>query len=392
MNLDRMKQQQPILGIDHFLQQSAAYKEKRVALVTNNAALTSEGVSNRVALLKNRFTLVKLFSPEHGLTVSGADGAFQNNTIDDLTLLPVISLYGDQLAPAEKDLDDIDIVLFDIPDVGCRFYTYLWTMTYVMESCALFDKQFILADRPNPISGNISLTEGPMPDEKHCSSFIGRWSIPVRHSCTLGELATYFAATKIKSLLLNVIPVTNWQRKQMADEAGWKFIQASPAIQNVNTALLYPGMGLMEGINVNEGRGRDKAFHICGAPWINGPSLQQAFMKKNCAGISCQAYSYEPTEGLYANQYCNGLEFFITDTNSFRPVATGLALLQTIVELYPGHVEERLYKTRANPSGNAHLDKLLGIEHAFIKIKNGETINTDVADIWAPVIQPFLLY
>jgi uncharacterized protein YbbC (DUF1343 family) len=381
-----------IPGIDHFLQQSAVYKEKRIALVTNNAALTSQGVSNREALLKNGFTLVKLFSPEHGLTASGADGAFQNSGMDDLTGLPVISLYGDQLAPAEKDLDDTDIVLFDIPDVGCRFYTYLWTMTHVMESCASFHKQFIVADRSNPISGNISLAEGPMLDEKNCSSFIGRWSIPIRHSCTLGELATYFAATKIKSLQPDVIPLTNWQRNQMADDSGGKFIPTSPAIQNVSTALLYPGMGLLEGINVNEGRGTNSTFRICGAPWIHGPALRQAFMEKGCAAISCQSYSYVPTEGLYANQNCNGLEFFITDANNLRPVEMGLALLQTIIALYPEHVEERLYQTRANPSGHAHLDKLLGIEHAFIKIKNGEIINTDVADSWAPLMQPFLLY
>jgi len=383
---------QLVLGIDDFLQQPATYKGKRVALVTNNAALTSAGISNKEALLKKELKLVKIFSPEHGLTASGADGAFQYDSIDDITGLPVTSLYGDRLAPAERDLDDIDIVLFDIPDVGCRFYTYLWTMTLVMESCALFNKQFIITDRPNPISGNISLAEGPFLDEEHCSSFIGRWSIPVRHSCTLGELARFFAATKMKSFQPDVIPVTNWKRTEMANEPGWKFIPTSPAIQNIESALLYPGMGLLEGINVNEGRGTERAFRICGAPWINGHALQQAFQEKNCAGISCKSYSYTPVEGMFANRYCNGLNFFITNTNSFRPVATGLALLQTLLALYPEQVEERIYSTRANPSGYNHLDKLLGIEQAFIKIKNGKSINTDVTDAWASLIQPFLLY
>ncbi len=385
-------QQQLKSGIDHFLQHPGVNKGNRLALVTNNAAYTSEGVSSRIALLKNGFTLVKLFSPEHGLTASGPDGAFQKNNIDKLTNLPVISLYGDRLAPAEEDLNDIDIVLFDIPDVGCRFYTYLWTMTHVMESCAAFNKQFIVADRPNPIGGNMLQAEGPMLDEKNCSSFIGRWSIPVRHSCTMGELANYFAATKIKSLQLEVIPIRNWQRNQMADESGLKFIPTSPAIQNLNTAILYPGMGLLEGINVNEGRGTNKAFSICGAPWINGFELQQAFMKRNCRGITCQPYSYTPAEGLYASQYCNGLEFLVTDRSSFRPVVTGIALIQTVAALYPEHTEERLYTTHANPSGIAHLDKLLGIKHAFIKIKNGERIFTEIADEWSLLIQPFLLY
>ncbi len=384
---------QPItFGIDHFLLQSTSYQGKRIALVTNNAAFTSRGARSRVALLKNGFELVKLFSPEHGLTASGADGAFQQNSIDELTGLPVISLYGDHFAPTEKDLADIDIVLFDIPDVGCRFYTYLWTMTHVMESCAAFNKPFIITDRPNPISGNMELAEGPMLDEKHYSSFIGRWSIPIRHSCTLGELARYFAATKIKSLDWQVIPVTNWDRNQMADKAGWSFTPTSPAIRDITTALLYPGMGLLEGINVNEGRGTDKPFRVCGAPWINGKYLQEAFMEKNCAGISCQPVSYRPEEGLYAGQDCNGLEFFVTDANSFRPVATGIVLLKSINELYAKRVEGRLYKTLANKAGRGHLDRLVGVENIFLKIKNGDIIKTVVADEWAGRMEPFLLY
>ena len=371
-------------GIDHFLQQTK-HKEKRLALVTNDAALTSQGIKTRIALLKNNFKLIKLFSPEHGLSAAGADGTFVQNSIDRVTGLPVISLYGDHLAPTEKDLENVDIVLFDIPDVGCRFYTYLWTMTYVMESCAASNKLFILLDRPNPVSGNILLAEGPMPDEE-CSSFIGRWNIPIRHSCTFGELATYFAATKIKNFHPEVIRITNWQRNKISAQL---FTPPSPAIQNITTALLYPGMGLLEGINVNEGRGTNP-FNICGAPWINSETLAYAFTQKNCAGIFCKPYSYTPAEGLYAGKNCNGLEFFISDKKTFRPVTAGISLLQAIMALYPAHVKERLYPTRANPAGEAHLDKLLGVQHAFMKIKNGE-INTFVKN-WNNVIDPFLLY
>ena len=376
---------QIIFGIDHFLLQTK-YNDKRIALVTNDAAFTSQGVNTRVALLKNGFTIIKLFSPEHGLTATGADGAFIQSNFDIITGLPVISLYGDTIAPTEKHLEDIDIVLFDIPDIGCRFYTYLWTMTYVMESCAAFNKLFILLDRPNPIGGNISMTEGPMLDEKNCSSFIGRWDIPVRHSCTFGELANYFAATKIKTLQLEVIRITNWQRNKIATS----FTPTSPAIQNITTALLYPGMGLLEGINVNEGRGTDKPFNICGAPWINSEALQHVFAQTNPAGIICKPYTYKPAEGLYASQYCNGLQFFITDEESFRPVVTGIKLLQTIISLYPNDVKERVYTTRANPTGHAHLDKLLGVQNAFIKIKKG-MVNS-AADAWHTIISPFLLY
>jgi len=375
---------QIIFGIDRFLQQKK-YKQERFALVTNDAALTSQGIKTRIALLQNDLNLIKLFSPEHGLHASAADGKFVENSIDDVTRLPVISLYGENLAPAEKDVEDIDIILFDIPDVGCRFYTYLWTMTYVMEACAAYNKPLIILDRPNPISGNILLAEGPMPQE-NCSSFIGRWSIPIRHCCTLGELATYFAATKIKGLHLEIIKITNWQRNKISTS----FTPTSPAIKNITTALLYPGMGLLEGINVNEGRGTDKPFSICGAPWINSEALANAFTQKNCEGIFCKPYSYMPYEGLYAGENCNGLEFFINDEKTFQPVATGIQLLQTIVELYPDHVKERKYITRANPSGEAHLDKLLGIQHAFDKIKSGQ-INTGTNN-WVQIISSYLLY
>ena len=141
-------------GIDAFLQSNHYPKKLRYALVTNNVATTSDGEPSRLALLKAGFTIKKLFSPEHGLTAKGEDGSYQNNSVDNLTNLPVISLYSDHLAPTAEELNHIDIMLFDIPDVGCRFYTYLWTMTYVMEACAANGKQIIILDRPNPIGGD----------------------------------------------------------------------------------------------------------------------------------------------------------------------------------------------------------------------------------------------
>ena len=255
-----------LLGIDKLLDQADKFRKRRLALVTNDAATTSTGILSRVTLLKSNFHLVKLFSPEHGLTAQGEDGIFQINSMDHITGLPVVSLYGDRLKPSGQDLVDVDAVLFDIPDVGCRFYTYLWTMTYIMESCAEFNKPLFILDRPNPASGDLNLAEGPMLDEPNCSSFIGRWSIPIRHSCSLGELANYFAATRINGLSLQIIKVQNWSRKEAAGNAKWLFVSPSPAIRDADTALLYPGIGLLEGINVNEGRGTQYPFKILGAP------------------------------------------------------------------------------------------------------------------------------
>jgi uncharacterized protein YbbC (DUF1343 family) len=379
----------PSFGIDVFLQRSV-YKGRRIALVTNEAASTKGGIPSRVALLQNGFLLVKLFSPEHGLSARGVDGAFQKHVVDTATGLPVISLYGDQLAPTKEDLQDVDLVLFDIPDVGCRFYTYLWTLSYVMEACAAYGKPLVVADRSNPIGGDLALVEGPWLDEAHCASFIGRWNIPLRHCCTLGELAQYFAAFRIQNLQLQVVKVEHWERNQVADPN--HFIPPSPAIQDPETALLYPGTGLLEGVLINEGRGTEQPFRMCGAPWINGEALAEAYLEKSPPGLHARTCSFTPSEGVYAGELCQGLAFSVTDPSGFCPVAAGIRLLQTLACLYPQQLRERLYCTRANPSGAAHLDKLLGVKGAFEQIKTGAPFLTEVGQEWRGIIKPYLLY
>ncbi|MEO7984681.1 MAG: DUF1343 domain-containing protein, partial [Bacteroidota bacterium] len=328
----------------------------------------------------------------------GGDGAYQDNSIDLLTQLSVTSLYGDHLMPSAEDMAGIDMIVFDIPDVGCRFYTYLWTMTYTMEACALYNKPLIILDRPNPIAADIRRTEGPMLDEKNCSSFIGRWNIPVRHSCTLGELATLFSTTRIKNLNLTIIQVQNWNRNQSVKEAGWQYIPTSPAISDAETALLYPGMGLLEGINVNEGRGTLFPFKRTGASWLDAQQLNTAFNELQLPGIKTAPINYVPQWGLYAGETCNGLEFTITDHKSFQPVHTGLQLLRLIISLYPQQCTERSYPTVANPSGSGHLDKLTGLQYSFEKIKNEDLFQAilwkmnPVVNGWKETIQPYLLY
>lgn len=388
-----MNSNKVLFGVDVFLQQYSDYKNTRIGLVTNNAATTSEGEFSRLILLKAGFNIVKLFSPEHGLEVRGEDGSFQDNTTDKSTGLPVISLYGKNLTPSENDLSDIDIVLFDIPDVGARFYTYLWTMTHVLEACSIFNKPFIILDRPNPLSGNLTLVEGPILDEENCSSFIGRWNIPIRHSCTLGELAGYFVNTKRLEIDLTVIKVENWNRNETTTEINWNFIPTSPAIRNIETALFYPGMGLMEGINVNEGRGTDFPFKIIGAPWINSEKLVQNFQSLSLPGISGQEYSYPATDSLYKNEFCNGMKLIIEDPSVFKPVLTGLEMIRLLSSLFPESCLEKKYPTRANPTGENHLDKLTGVLHSFEKIKSGEIMEDyKKGKGWEEKIAPFLLY
>jgi len=385
--------QKLLFGIDNFLQQADNFSNLHLALITNNAASTSKGILSRIALIKEGFKLTKLFSPEHGITAQGEDGTFQNNITDTLTGLPVISLYGDRLILSKEEVADIDAVLFDIPDVGCRFYTYLWTMSYVMEACAEFNKPLFILDRPNPLGGDFNLVEGPILDETNCASFIGRWSMPVRHSSTLGELAFYFASSRVKNLNLQIIKVQNWTREQSAKEANWLFIPPSPAICDEETALLYPGMGFLEGINVNEGRSTELPFKIFGAPWINASQIQKAFESLQLPGIISQPHSYKPSLGIYIDEYCQGLQLAVTNVLTFRPVQTGLNLTQLIASLYPEYCRERLYKTRANTSGEKHLDKLTGVYNSFEKIKHGEMPDQGLIKTeWKETMQPYLFY
>jgi uncharacterized protein YbbC (DUF1343 family) len=232
------------------------------------------------------------------------------------------------------------------------------------------------------------MAEGPMLDETNCSSFIGRWSIPIRHSCTLGELANYFSNKKVSGLDLKIIPVKNWKRDQIANH----FYPTSPAIQNISTAMIYPGLGLLEGININEGRGTDKPFMRFGAPWINAGELHDHFSDKLIFGIKSRSCSYIPSDSLYKGETCNGLELTITDEKTIQPVSFGIKLLSLLFELYPQQIKERAYVTNANPTGAGHLDKLLGIKNAFNHLKSGDQLNIDVSGQWTTEITPFLLY
>lgn len=383
--------QQVLFGVDPFIKNVSSYQGLKIGLVTNNAATTTSGEPSRLALRKAGFNIIKLFSPEHGLSVQGEDGVFQSHHTDLPTQLPVVSLYSEKLAPSPEDMEDIDLIVFDIPDAGCRFYTYLWTLTHIMEACAASGKPLVILDRPNPIGGDLQKAEGPRLDELHCSSFIGRWDIPVRHSCSLGELARYFAATRNINVETEIIPVQNWNRNQEVTRAGWPFIPTSPAITDPETVLLYPGMGLLEGINVNEGRGTASPFKICGAPWIDAEKLAAVFSEKNLPGIKAATITYTPSYGLYAYEGCRGLQFSVTDPEIFQPVHSGLQLIHSVISVHPNQVEQRYYKTVANPSGAAHLDKLTGVFNSYAKIRSGEIPSTASPD-WEKRIQPFLFY
>jgi uncharacterized protein YbbC (DUF1343 family) len=388
-------------GIDVLLAQQPHWKSSNMALVTNHAATTSRFVPSRVALLQHGFNIVQLFSPEHGLDTTGADGHAMDNMIDPLTRLPVTSLYGNKLAPSSSDLTGIDLVLFDIPDVGCRFYTYLWTLSHVMEACAACQVPLVIADRPNPLSGNLSLAEGPLLDEAHCSSFIGRWSTPVRHSCTLGELAQYFNKARTINCQLEVIPCIHWNRNTFYPDWCHSFVPLSPAIPHFESALLYPGLCFLEATNLSEGRGTATPFRVAGAPWLLADKTAELFNKMIGSGsnnVYARPVGFTPTEGKYAAEKCNGLMLHVTDPATFCAVAAGWLLIRIIKELHPQSFAWSAYPTHVNPTGKQHLDLLSGLpatEQFFetpLSDFSGQMKIWLATGDWKNTVAPFLLY
>lgn len=350
-------------GIDRILQQEPVWKNASIGLVTNHAATTNTLVPSRKALLDKGFNITVLFSPEHGLDTTGADGHAMKDGIDPLTGIPVISLYGQKLMPSGADLASVDVLVFDIPDIGARFYTYLWTLSYVLEAAAKYQKQLVILDRPNPISGNMQSAEGPLLDEPN-ASFIGRWPIPVRHSCTLGELALHFNASQKLGATVEVICCEGWNRTMFQPDWGISLVATSPAIRSFQSMLLYPGLCLLEATNISEGRGTDQAFRVAGAPWINGSALAGILNEMGLEDLRVTPVDFIPADGKYKGEQCHGVYFEVAAPAYFQSVTNGLLLIKLIQSMYPGQFAWAPYPTHVNPSGIKHLDKLLGLNNS----------------------------
>jgi uncharacterized protein YbbC (DUF1343 family) len=380
----------PPSGIDALILEPGRRTSLRWALVTNDAALTSTGEPVRQALLKTGFRIVRLFSPEHGISAKGNDGERQADGEDPLTGLPVFSLYGDGYAPTSSLLDDIDAVLYDIPDVGCRFYTYLWTMTHVMEACAREGKPLVVADRRNPIGTDLSKAEGPWLNEDACASLLGRWNIPLKHACTMGELARFFAATRVADAELEVLKIPSYRRADAGIDD--PFTPTSPAMHNLQSALVYPGLCLLEGVNVNEGRGTDLPFARFGAPWLDAERLMESIDRVACEGIRIHSEDFQASSEPYQGVLCKGIRLEVTEPSVFMGVRFGISLLKAIQHTHGDRLRERPYPTHANPTGSSHLDRLLGVRYAFERIVSDSLPETDVSSTWRSAMEPHLLY
>ena len=369
LGLPRLNRSEPTmteceLGIDVLQRESfRPLAGQRIGLITNHTGRNRDGVPTSLLLHQaSNVDLVCLFSPEHGIA-----GALDQSKIDDTrdpaTGLPVYSLYGEHRAPHPQQLEPLDALVFDIQDIGTRFYTYASTMANAMRAAAQHDKRFVILDRPNPIGGQV--VDGPVLDPGR-QSFVGFHTIPVRHGMTMGELAKMFKAETNLDLKLDVIPLSNWSRRHLWDETGLSWINPSPNMRSLHQALLYPGIGLLETTNLCVGRGTDTPFELVAAPWINGRQLASRLTAMGQGGVHFVPIECTPESSKFAGESCQGVRLVIYDRRKVQPLQLGFAIACALRDLYG----ERWQIDR--------MDRLLCDERVLAMLKSGATAD----EIW----------
>lgn len=314
------------LGIDNINEHLPVFAGKRVGLITNATGVNSH-LQSSVVILKEATNLVALFSPEHGIRGNAVAGAVVDTQIDSQTGLPVYSLYGATKKPSPEMLKDIDVLVFDIQDVGARFYTYIYTMAYAMQSCSEQGKTFVVLDRPNPVGGDI--VEGGILKPGY-ESFIGMYPIPIRHGMTVGELARFFNKEYGIGCDLTVIPMHGWKRSMFFEQTGQPWVLTSPNIPTVDTAVVYSGIGIFGGTNLSEGVGTTKPFELVGAPWLDPLLLAKQMNEMALPGVFFRPVYFTPMHSKQQGQLCGGVQLHVTDRKVFLAVKTGVYLLQVI--------------------------------------------------------------
>lgn len=309
-------------------------RSARVGLLVHPASVTRTLVhAVEVCLGSRHFELSALFGPQHGLW-----GETQDNMIewdgfrDEKTGLPVYSLYGKMRKPDKEMLRNVDAMLIDLQDVGARYYTFIWTVALVMEACMAAQVPVVVSDRPNPISGR--MTEGPLLRREY-RSFVGLHELPVRHGMTIGEVATYLKDRFYPSVELHVIRMKGWKREMWFADTGLPWVSPSPNMPSAETALVYPGMCLLEGTNLSEGRGTTKPFEIFGAPYLDPYALVNHLSGFKLPGVLFRPLYFLPTFQKHSGRLCGGAQLHITDREKFRPFRTAVAVLKSAHTLSP---------------------------------------------------------
>lgn len=370
-----MAQNEVLAGIDMVICDDDAARVlagKRLGLITNPTGVTRSLEATLDVLHRDgRFQLVAAFGPEHGLRGEVQDAIGVGDFRDESTGLPVHSLYGATRQPTAEMLAGIDALVFDIQDVGARFYTYISTMLLSMRACREYGKEFIVLDRPNPISG--SMVEGNILDERF-TSFVGACPIPVRHGLTVGELAIWANERLGIGCNLTVCEMRGWRRSMWADETGLPWVMPSPNLPSLETATVYPGTCLVEGTNVSEGRGTTRPFELVGAPWVDGQALARRLNALGLSGCRFRPVFFVPSFSKYAGEVCAGVQVHVLDRAAFEPVRIGVYILAAIRGLWPDRFQW-VGTPEQSSVGRLHIDLLAGTDELRRTIDSGGDID-----------------
>ena len=326
------------LGIDLIDKNLSIFEGKKVGLITNPTGVNSQ-YRTTIDVLYEKVNLTALFAPEHGIRGNSQAGGSIGNEVDAITGLTVYSLYGNTKKPTKAMLENVDVLCIDIQDVGARFYTYIYTMAYAMEACKEYGKTFVVFDRPNPIGGKV---EGTILKENN-SSFIGLYPIITRHGMTMGELAKLFNTEFNINCDLKVVEMENYTHDLYIDETTVPWINPSPNMPTLDTAIVYTGTGNFEGLDMSEGRGTTKPFEFIGAPYVDPHAWANKLNSLGLEGVYFRPIYFTPTFEDYANKLCGGVQVHVTDRDKFSATKVGVAMVYTIKEMYPNNVQLQSY-------------------------------------------------
>lgn len=362
------------LGIDRFFSEnfSESLKGKRVGLVTNHTGMNSQ-LHSTLDLFRERkkeFVLAAIFTPEHGLSGVGRSSEEMEggkNQPKTAYGIPIHSLHGSTRRPTAQMLKGIDLLVYDIQEIGCRSYTYASTLFYVMEEAAKLHIPVIVLDRPNPMGGTV--VDGPMLQEKW-RSFLGYINVPYCHGMTIGELARFFNAEYKIGCALKVVPMKGWKRTMTYKETGLPWLPTSPYIPEPDTPFYYASTGILGAIGlVNIGIGYTLPFKVVGAPWLNAETFAAKLNSQKLPGVTFVPFRYRPFYGLYRDQDCQGVKIAITNPGSYHPLAVQYLLIGMLKSLYPKRFEERL--KALSPTDRATFCKINGTDE-MLKIMEGQ--------------------
>jgi len=348
---------------------------KTVGLITNSTGI-NESLQDNISLLIGNLkaNLKAIFSPEHGLWGAMQDAISIPSVQYDQVKIPIYSLYGKTNKPAPEMLEGIDVLLFDIQDVGVRFYTYISTMAMAMKACAENGIEFIVLDRPNPINGNV--LEGNVLDPQF-SSFVGYLPILLRHGMMVAELAQLFNEHFHIGANLSVVAMEGWKRDMWFNDTGLQWVMPSPNMPTLDTATVYPGTCLFEGTNLSEGRGTTKPFEIIGAPWIDAHKLADSLNSLSLHGVKFRPVYFIPIFSKHKDQICGGVQVHVLDRNKFTPVKTALNMIEIIKRVYPDEFKWL-----------PHFDLLMGTDKTRIDLSDGRLVD-DIILSWKDEISEF---